>query len=97
MARIHSFHSASGASEFLGLRTGRRGGTEIVYDDGVARRIVFRVVGPAQGPAGGPGGAPADTGALGDALQRAVNQPRVLSALYSELKRRAIAVEQVMP
>ena len=35
MARSYAFHSATGASDFLGLRTGRKGQTEIVYDDGV--------------------------------------------------------------
>ena len=32
---------------------------------------------------------------LGDALRRAVNQPRVLQALYAELKRHSIAIEAV--
>jgi hypothetical protein len=86
MAHIQSFHSATGASDFLGLRPGRRGGTEIVYDDGVARRIVWRATDQRTG-------GDADAARLSDALERAVNQPRVLPALYSELKRRAIAVE----
>ena len=41
------FHSPSGGFDFLGLRKGRRGGVEIVYDDGVARRMVWRVQGRA--------------------------------------------------
>lgn len=77
------FHSSSGGFDFLGLRATRNGGMEIVYDDGVAR-LVFRVLGA--GP---------DLTDLGDALRRAVDQPRVLPALYSELKKRAIAVEAV--
>lgn len=32
---------------------------------------------------------------LGDALRRAVNQPRVRPALHAELKRHAIAIEAV--
>ena len=84
MARSYAFHSATGASDFLGLRTGRKGQTEIVYDDGVARRMVWRVTDPNEDPA-----------RLHDALHRAVNQPRVVPALYAELKRQAIAIEIV--
>lgn len=77
------FHSSSGGFDFLGLRKSRSGDVEIVYDDGVARRMVFRVSGSPN---------PAD---LGEALRRAVNQTRVLPALYSEMKKRAIAIEAV--
>ncbi|SIS73167.1 hypothetical protein [Phaeovulum vinaykumarii] len=78
-----AFHSASGV-DFLGLRAARSGdGLEIVYDDGVARRMVWRVR------------AGASEGQLADALARAVNGPRVVPALYTELRRRAIAVEAV--
>lgn len=77
------FHSACGGFDFLGLRRGRRGGVEIVYDDGVARRLVWRVQGPA------------NEHQLGDALSRAVNQARVVPALYSELRKRSIAIEAV--
>lgn len=79
------FHSSSGGFDFLGFRASRGGGIEIVYDDGVARRMVFRVL-----------GAGADATDLGDALRRAVDQPRVLPALFTELKKRAIAVEAVV-
>jgi hypothetical protein len=78
------FHSSCGGFDFLGLRAARNGGMEIVYDDGVARRMVFRVLGTGS-----------DLTEIGDALRRAVDQPRVLPALYSELKKRAIAVEAV--
>ena len=84
MARAVAFHSATGASDFLGLRQGRSGETEIVYDDGVARRMVWRVAGPR----------PDDRG-LQEALSRAVTERRVVPALYAELRRRAIAVEIV--
>jgi len=84
MARATAFHSATGASDFLGLRRGSRGQTEIVYDDGVARRMVWRVTEPQ-----------ADDSFLREALSRAVNQTRVVPALYAELKRRAIAIEIV--
>lgn len=78
-----SFHSSSGGFDFLGLRRGRNGGVEIVYDDGVARRMVWRVC------------TAASDSVLGDALRHAVNQSRVLPALYAELKRRSIAIEAV--
>ena len=78
------YHSSSGGFDFLGLRQGRSGGIEIVYDDGVTRRLVFRVVDSRY-----------DTNEIGDALRSAVNQTRVLPALYSELKKRAIAIEAV--
>jgi hypothetical protein len=83
MARSLSFHSAHGATDFLGLRKSRRGETEIVYDDGVARRMVWRVAGAV---------APE---LLGDALRAAAAQRRVLPALHAELKKRAIAIEAV--
>lgn len=84
MASSFAFHSAHGAPDFLGLRRGRRGQTEIVYDDGSTRRLVWRVVGEM-----------ADDAPLREALQSAVAETRVLPALYAELKRRAIAIEVV--
>lgn len=80
-----AFHAPHGGSVFLGIRKNRTGATEIVYDDGVARRLIWRVT-----------EALADEGRLSDALSRAVRQTRVLPALYSELKKRAIAVEAVI-
>lgn len=76
------FHS-SGGFDFLGLRHPQAGVTEIVYDDGARRRLVWRVTGPAS------------DGAIGEALRVAVNQTRVVPALYAELKKRAIAIEAV--
>lgn len=78
-----SYHSSCGGFDFLGLREGRGGAVEIVYDDGVKRRLVWRVRG---------GAAEAQ---LGEALRAAVNQAKVLPALYAELKKRAIAIEAV--
>ncbi len=83
MPSQRSFHSSSGGFDFLGLRHGRGGGVEIVYDDGVARRMVWRVR------------SVVSEGVLGDALRHAVDQARVLPALHAELKRRAIAIEAV--
>ena len=85
MARSISYHSATGASDFLGLRTGRKGETEIVYDDGVTRRMVWRVRTDGTAPE-----------VIGDALRIAVSNARVLPALYAELKKRSIAIEAVV-
>jgi hypothetical protein len=66
------------------MRKSRLGATEIVYDDGVARRIVWRVE--------------ADTlneDRLSDALRVAVGALRVVPALYDELRKRSIAVERI--
>lgn len=78
------FHSPSGGADFLGVRRASNGRTEIVYDDGVARRIVWRVEGQ---PA---------AGLLTDALRVAVGSLRVVPTLHEELKKRAILVEQVI-
>ena len=78
------YHSSSGGFDFLGLREHRGGGVEIVYDDGVARRMVWRVR------------TAVSDGVIGDALRHAVSQSRVVPALYAELKRRSISVESVI-
>ena len=78
-----SYHSSFGGFDYLGLRKGKTGAVEIVYDDGVKRRLVWRV------------STQAKESVLGDALKSAVNQPRVLQALYAELKRRSIGIEAV--
>ena len=78
-----SYHSSFGGFDYLGLRKGKTGAVEIVYDDGVKRRLVWRV------------STQAKESVLGEALRTAVNQPRMLQALYAELKRRSIAIEAV--
>lgn len=80
---LSSFHSPAGGFDFLGFRRSRNGAVEIVYDDGVRRRMIWRVL---------PG---ATEDVLGEALECAVNQRRVLPALYAELKKRSIAIEAV--
>lgn len=82
MAHSASFHAPHGGADFLGWRT-RAGATEIVYDDGVARRMVWRVSGVG------------DEARLSDALRVAVGALRVVPSLYDELKKRAIAIERV--
>ncbi len=79
-----SFHAPHGGADFLGLRKTRAGSTEIVYDDGVARRMVWRVADQKGSEAG-----------LSDALRVAVSALRVVPTLYEELKKRAIAIEHV--
>jgi hypothetical protein len=83
---MFSFHSKTGASDFLGLRRGRSGEAEIVYDDGRARRLVWRVT--SQG---------CDESSLRDAMEQAVSRPRVVAALFAELSTRAVTLEVVSP
>jgi hypothetical protein len=77
------FHGPLGSSDFLGVRTSRLGQTEIVYDDGLKQRMIWRVA----GDSGTPG--------LSDALQTAVLSDRVLPRLYEELKKRAIQIDRI--
>lgn len=78
------FHAPNGGADFLGFRKTRTGATEVVYDDGVSRRLVWRV---AQGAV--------DEDRLADALSHAVAALRIVPALMTELKKRAIAVERI--
>ena len=78
------FHAPDGASDFLGLRRSRSGCTEIVYDDGARQRLIWRVAGNDMGD-----------DHLSDALRLAVASPRILSTLFDELSKRAIAIETV--
>jgi len=84
MGHQAAFHAPHGGADFLAMRKNRTGDTEIVYDDGVARRIIWRVDAPEVNEA-----------RLTDALRVAVGALRVVPALYNELKKRAIAVERV--
>lgn len=84
MGSKSSFHAPSGTG-FLGWRKTRAGKTEIVYDDGFHLRMVWRVLPMAK----------AETH-IAEALECAVAAPRVLSALYDELKKRAIDIERVV-
>jgi hypothetical protein len=78
-----SFHGALGRSDFLGFRN-RSGATEIVYDDGRTRRMVWRVA------------TAVNDSILREVLRFAVGQPRVTTALQAELHRRQIDVEDVI-
>jgi hypothetical protein len=79
-----TFHAPHGGADFLGWRKTRLGATEIVYDDGVARRMVWRVATDDPSEA-----------RISDALRVAVGSTRVVPTLYDELKKRAIAIERV--
>ena len=79
-----SFHAPSGSADFLGLRKTRAGSTEIVYDNGAAGRMIWRVAVQSQ-----------DDDRLSDALQVAVGAVRVLPTLFEELKKRSILIERV--
>lgn len=83
MGHQTSFHAPHGGADFLGWRK-RRGATEIVYDDGVTRHMVWRVAASGM-----------DEGTLSDALRVAVGSRRILPTLYDELKKRAIAIEKI--
>lgn len=78
-----SFHAPHGGADFLGFRRSRNGAAEIVYDDGVTRRMVWRVANAAS------------EARIVDALRVAVGSLRVVPTLYDELKKRAIAIERV--
>ena len=84
MGHQSAFHAPHGGADFLALRKNRSGATEIVYDDGVARRIIWRVE-AAQG----------NEARITEALRVAVSALRVVPALYNELKKRAISIERV--
>lgn len=73
-----------GGNDLLAIRRRRTGATEIVYDDGVARRIVWRVI-----------GVQVSDDRLGEALRIAARQLQIVPALCAELKKRAIAVERI--
>jgi hypothetical protein len=79
-----TFHAPHGGADFLGWRKTRQGATEIVYDDGVARRMIWRVASTDPSEA-----------RISDALRVAVGSLRVVPTLYDELKKRAIAIERV--
>lgn len=84
MGTQHSFHAPGKGADFLGWRISRAGLTEIVYEDGQAQRIVFRVCNGA-----------CDDAEMDQMLESAVRANRVVPALMDELKKRAIEVERL--
>lgn len=78
------FHAPNGGADFLGYRKTRAGATEVIYDDGVSRRMVWRVAEQQFNEAH-----------LSDGLSNAVQALRVVPALIAEMRKRAIALERV--
>ena len=81
---VQAFRAAHGGGDFIALRPGRAGGAEIVYDDGVTRRRIWRVTAQSVSEA-----------RIVEALRRAAAALNILPAIEAELKKRAIAVERV--
>ena len=84
MGNQTTFHAPGSVADFLGWRVGRAGATEIVYEDGAAHRMIWRVASDLTCEI-----------SLGEALQVAVLAQRVVPTLIDELKKRAIAVERI--
>jgi len=80
------FHAPNGSADFLGFRKTHSGVTEVIYDDGVSRRVVWKVMGTQINEA-----------SLSDGLCHAVCALRVVPALISELSKRSITLERVSP
>ncbi len=81
-----TFHAPGNGTDFLGWRVSRAGTTEIVYEDGAAHRMVWRVCSNADDEVG-----------MAEAMQLAVRANRVVPTLMDELKKRAIAIERLIP
>lgn len=84
MGRPETFRSPDGGADYLILRSDGQGHAEIVYDDGVARHIVWRVLQDGVSDA-----------RLRQILRGAVRHLRVVPALLEELRRRAIPVIRI--
>ena len=80
-----TFHAPGKGADFLGWRISRAGSTEIVYESGLAQRMVFRVC-----------SGTCDEDDMAQALQTAVQANRVVATLIDELKKRAIEVERLV-
>lgn len=78
------FHAPNGGADFLGFRKTRAGATEVIYDDGVSRRMVWRVAGTQVNEA-----------QLSAGLSHAVGALKIVPALIAEMSKRAIALERV--
>jgi hypothetical protein len=78
------FHAPNGGAQFLGFRKARNGSTEVVFDDGVSRRMIWRVLNQQVNEA-----------QLSDALRHAVSALRVVPALIAEVGKRAISLERI--
>ncbi|MFT7059697.1 MAG: hypothetical protein ACJASV_002208 [Pseudorhodobacter sp.] len=79
-----AFHAPNGGADFLGFRKTRAGTTEVIYDDGVSRRMVWLV-----------SGTQVNEAQLSDALSHAVGALRIVPALIAEMNKRSIALERI--
>ena len=84
MGHQAGFHAPNGGAQFLGFRKVRNGGIEVVFDDGVSRRMIWRVANQHVNEAH-----------LSEALRHAVTALRVVPAIIAEAAKRAIALERV--
>ena len=84
MGRPITFHAPQAGADLLAWRKTRQGGTEIIYDDGVTRRMVWRVAND-----------DASEARITAALRAASGAVSVVPTLYDELKKRAIAIRRV--
>ena len=82
MSELITIHSPDGR-HFLGLRTGRRGGYEIVYDGNSSRqRFIWRIKTHL-----------VNTDSINGQLREAIKSANVLSVLYSGLRSAEIEFE----
>jgi hypothetical protein len=85
-----TFHAPGNGADFLGWRVSRAGNTEIVYEDGAAHRMVWRVSSPSRDEDS------LSEASLSEALSVAVQALRVVPTMIDELKKRAIVVERLV-
>lgn len=83
MGHEHCFHAPGSGAEFLGWRKDRVGRTEIVFDDCIRTRMIWRA--DFQGNA---------DQRLDEALSQAVTagRERMIPTLFEELRKRAILI-----
>lgn len=84
MGRALSFSTSHGGGDVLALRHDRSGQPQIIYDDGVGRRIVWQVLSPG-----------AESRII-EALRIAATRLKIVPSLLEELKKRAITVHRAM-
>lgn len=83
MGQEHCFHAPGAGAEFLGWRKDRAGRTEIVFDDCIRTRLVWRAA--FEGDA---------ASRLDEALAEAVGAGpgRMIATLFEELRKRSIMI-----
>ncbi|WP_151717439.1 hypothetical protein [Gemmobacter serpentinus] len=84
MGRALSFSAPHGGGDVLALRHGPSGKPQIIYDDGVGRRIVWQVL------------TPVAESRIVEALRIAATRLKIVPALLEELKKRAILVDRAV-